>query len=155
MRSKRSFPMAMLALVLLLGLADGAAAQAEEPSAGPTIAGVGNLIGEAVDKAWDTKAAEDIEAVYDPEVVMILDGETLAVDRDELANVIAQARGIGNSYRHIGPVAEYWASDGDLYVAALVEVSGVAHQDGVPVVGFYRVRDGRVIRHVFMDAEHY
>ncbi len=62
---------------------------------------------------------------------------------------------IGNTYRQVGSVVEYLAADGDLYVATLVEVVGPGHPDGVPVVGFYRVKDGQVIRHVFMDAEHY
>lgn len=62
---------------------------------------------------------------------------------------------IGNTYRQVGSVVEYLAADGDLYVATLVEVVGPGHPDGVPVVGFYRVKDGHVIRHVFMDAEHY
>jgi hypothetical protein len=42
-----------------------------------------------------------------------------------------------------------------MYVASLVEVKGTGHPAGVPLVGFYRVHDGKIIRHIFMDAEHY
>jgi len=40
-------------------------------------------------------------------------------------------------------------------VTTTVEVVGTDHPKGDPVIGFYRVRDGRVIRHVFMDARLY
>ena len=62
---------------------------------------------------------------------------------------------VENTYRTVGPVSSYEAADGDLYVTVLVVVTGPAHPRGVPVVGFYRVHDGKVIRHVVMDAEHY
>jgi len=52
-------------------------------------------------------------------------------------------------------VIDYQAFDGDLNVATLLEVVGRRHPGGVPVIGFYRVHDGKVIRHVFMDAEDY
>lgn len=62
---------------------------------------------------------------------------------------------VENTYRTVGPVSSYEAADGDLYVTVLVVAIGRPHPRGVPVVGFYRVHDGKVIRHVFMDAEHY
>lgn len=64
---------------------------------------------------------------------------------------IATAIGIGNTYTQVGPVAE----DGDMYIGTLVDVVGGAHPNGDPLVGFYRVRNGEVIRHVFMGAERY
>ena len=65
------------------------------------------------------------------------------------------AIGFGNTYRQVGPVSSYEAADGDLYVASTVEVSGLAHPDGSPLIGFYRVHNGKVIRQIFLDAEHY
>ena len=62
---------------------------------------------------------------------------------------------VGNTYRQHGAVIEYKDQEGDLYVGTIVEVKGLGHPTGVPIVGFYRVRGGKVIRHVFMDAEHY
>jgi len=85
----------------------------------------------------------------------VLDGETIAENREEITSVITIAIGVGNTYRQVGSVVEYVASDDDLYVTTLIEVVGAAHPTGDPVVGFYRVRDGQVIRHVFMDAEQY
>jgi hypothetical protein len=86
---------------------------------------------------------------------MVLDDETLAENREEITSVITGAISFSNTYQQIGPVTEYVATDGDLYVATLVEVVGGGHPDGDPIVGFYRVKDGKVIRHVFIDAEHY
>lgn len=117
--------------------------------------GVGASISEMVMEAWATGDQADIDTVYAENVRMVLDDETLAENREEITSVITGAIGIGNTYRQVGPVAEHLAADGDLYVATLVEVVGIGHPEGVPVVGFYRVRDGKVIRHVFMDAEHY
>lgn len=121
----------------------------------------GQEFSDAVMKAWQTGDVADIEAAYDPEVTMVLTypgagpSEVLAESRDELTGVIDGAIGFGNTYRQIGPVSSYTASDGDVYVSALVEVVGPGHVQGVPVVGFYRIHDDKVIRHVFMDAEHY
>lgn len=106
-------------------------------------------------EAWATGDQAVIDVIYAEDVQMVLDGETIAENREEITSVISVAIGIGNTYRQVGSVVEYLASDGDLYVTTLVEVVGTAHPNGVPVVGFYRVRDGQVIRHVFMDAEHY
>lgn len=117
--------------------------------------GTGESIGETVMEAWATGDQAVIDVIYAEDVQMVLDGETIAENREEITSVISVAIGIGNTYRQVGSVVEYLASDGDLYVTTLVEVVGTAHPNGVPVVGFYRVRDGQVIRHVFMDAEHY
>lgn len=114
----------------------------------------GASVADSVMTAWATGDQADIDAIYAEDVVMALDGTTLAEDREEITSVITGALGIGNTYEQIGPVAVYAAEDGDLYVGTLVEVVGAGHPVGDPVVGFYRVRDGRVIRHIFMDAEH-
>ncbi|MDH3295716.1 MAG: nuclear transport factor 2 family protein, partial [Acidimicrobiia bacterium] len=93
-------------------------------------------------RAWESGDPADIEAVYDPSVVVIIDGKELASDRDEMGSVIASAIGLGNTYDHVEPVAFYTASDGDVYIAGIVEVVGPGHPEGVPLVGFFRVRDG-------------
>lgn len=49
-------------------------------------------------------------------------------------------------------VSTYPSTDGGMYVASLVEVSGPGHDRGDPIVGFYRVHDGMVIRHIFIYA---
>ncbi len=105
--------------------------------------------------AWATGDQADIDAVYAEDVRMVFDDETLAENREEITGVITGAIGFGNTYEQIGPVSVYEAEDGDLYFASLAEVVGAGHAVGDPVVGFYRVRDGEVIRHVLMDAEHH
>jgi uncharacterized protein (TIGR02246 family) len=113
----------------------------------------GAAVADSVMAAWASGDQADIDDIYAEDVVMALDGMTVAESREEIASVITTAIGIGNTYRQVGPVAVYVAEDGDMYVSSLVEVVGIAHQVGDPVVGFYRVRDGQVIRHIFMDAE--
>jgi hypothetical protein len=112
-------------------------------------------VSEMVMEAWATGDQADIDAVYAEEVRLVLDDETVAENRDEITSVITGAISFGNTYQQVGPVTEYVAADGDLYVATLVEVVGAGHPDGDPIVGFYRVRGDKVIRHVFIDAEHY
>jgi hypothetical protein len=113
----------------------------------------GAAVADSVMAAWASGDQADIDDIYAEDVVMALDGMTVAESGEEITSVITTAIGIGNTYRQVGPVAVYVAEDGDMYVSSLVEVVGVAHQVGDPVVGFYRVRDGQVIRHIFMDAE--
>ena len=152
--STRTVSVMALSVVSLAAAAIGVAGQGEAlpgDPAGPT----GDAISEQVMEAWATNDAAAVEALYDPEVIMVIDADVVAADRDEIRSVIAGARGIGNTYRQHGPVIEYQDENGDLYVGTIVEVKGPGHPTGVPIVGFYRVRDGKVIRHVFMDAEHY
>ena len=112
---------------------------------------------DAIMKPWATGDAADVEAIYDPAVRMLLDGDVVATNREELTAIIVDAvdGGNGNTYTPVGPCSGYLATDGDTYVSGIVNVGGSGHPSGVPVVGFYRVRDGLVIRHVAMDAEHY
>ena len=117
--------------------------------------GEGQSVSQMVMEAWATGEQTDIDAVYAENVRMVIDEETLAENREEITSVITSAIRFGNTYQQIGPVSEYVATDGDLYVATLVEVVGAGHPTGDPIVGFYRVRDGKVIRHVFIDSEHY
>lgn len=119
----------------------------------------GDEIADGVMNAWATGDEAAIAAVYAPgvKVALIYDEleEVIAADRASLTAAIKGAIAMGNTYEQIGPVATYTTADGDLYVSTLVEVKGAAHPDGDPLVGFYRVRDGKVTRHIFLDAEHY
>lgn len=120
----------------------------------------GQDVADRVAKAWATGDAASIAAAYDPKVKVILvydnTEDVVASNIEELTTAIKGAIGLGNTYEQIGPVAYYEsAEDGDVFVASMVEVEGIAHTVGDPLVGFYRVRDGKVTKHVFMDAEHY
>ena len=120
-----------------------------------SLAEEGATISALVMKAWETGDQADIDAVYAEDVHMILDQETVAENREEISSVISQVMGFGNSYAQVGPVTTYTGIDGDLYIGTLVEVRGAGHPRGAPLVGFYRVEDGQVIRHVFIEAEVY
>jgi ketosteroid isomerase-like protein len=115
----------------------------------------GRAIADQVLEAWATGDQATIDSVFAEDVRAVADGQVVAVNRDQLSAEIKGAVAFGNTYRRVGPVSEYVATDGDLYVSYMVEVGGTGHPEGVPVVGFLRVRDGQVVRHVFMDAEHY
>ena len=145
MKSKRAAMILVAALLIVLASCSSSDS-AEE---------IGASVAESVMTAWATGDQTDIDAIYAEDVVMALDGTTIAENREEITSVIAGALGIGNTYEQIGPVAVFVAEDGDLYIGTVVEVVGAGHPAGDPVVGFYRVRDGRVIRHIFMDAEHF
>jgi ketosteroid isomerase-like protein len=110
----------------------------------------GAAISEAVMTAWATGDPADIAAIYADDAVFVVDGDPLAEGIDQITEMIG---GTENTYEQIGPVSSL-ESDGDRYVSFLVEVVGPGHPTGDPVVGFYRVRDGMVIRHVVIDAEH-
>jgi len=142
-----------LVLILLAGLLSSGCGDDESEVAPVSDEAVS--VSEMVMEAWATGEQADIDAIYAEGVRMVLDDETVAENRGEISSVIIGAISFGNTYRQVGPVTEYVATDGDRYVATLVEVVGAGHPDGDPVVGFYRVRDGKVIRHVFIDAEHY
>jgi hypothetical protein len=119
----------------------------------------GQGVSDRVMDAWATGDTTAIEAAYAPgvQLVLIYDEleEVIASNRSEISAAIRGAIGMGNTYTQIGPVATYVGPDGDLYVSSLVEVKGAGHPDGSPLIGFYRVRDGRVTRQIFLDAEHY
>jgi hypothetical protein len=149
----RTLYASIITVVLLAGSAIGVAAQ-DEGSDGPD-AGPGQAISDKVMEVWATGDESAIEALYDPDVLMIIDGEEYAADRDGITSVIKGAIGIGNTYRQVGPVIDFVDTGGDLYVGTIVEVNGIAHQKGDPVVGFYRVRDGKVIRHILLYGPEY
>jgi hypothetical protein len=145
---------AALTAVVVIGLMPGLSACGDDDD-GASVAGEGASVSALVMKAWETGDQADIDAVYAQDVRMILDQETVADNREEITSVISGAMGIGNTYEQIGPVTAYTGTDGDLYVGTLVEVVGPGHPQGDPLVGFYRVRDGEVIRHVFIEAGSY
>jgi hypothetical protein len=143
----------LVGLSLLVALAVGVASQDEESVGSDT--GAGQAISDRVMEVWATGDAADIDAIYDPDVTMMLDTDVLATDREEITDVIEGAIHLGNTYRQVGPVIEYVDAIGDMYVGSIVEVNGVAHRKGDPVIGFYRVHDGKVIRHIFLYGPQY
>jgi hypothetical protein len=140
---------------LLVGV--GGAVVAQEPDEeGPASSVDIQTVADMIAQAWTPEYDEaKVEAIYDPEVLMMLDADVLARDREQIKSVIEGGLGVGNRYRHISPVVGYEDDDGDLYIAAIVEVGGTYHPSGDPVVGFWRVHDGKVIRHIFMYAPDY
>ena len=145
-------PLAVAALFLL------AASSCASSASSPELPEVEcDSVVDAVMVPWATGDAVDVDAIYDPAVRMVVDGDVVATDRAELTAIIVDAvdGGNGNTYTPVGPCSGYLATDGDTYISSLVNVGGRGHPAGVPVVAFYRVRDGLVIRHVAMDAVHY
>lgn len=138
----------LVGLSLLVTSAIGVASQ-DEGSVGSDT-GAGQAISDRVMEVWATGDVADIEDIYAPDVIMMLDTDVLATNRDEITDVIKGAIHLGNTYRQVGPVIEYVDAAGDMYVGSIVEGKGVVHQKGDPVIGFYRVHDGKVIRHIFM-----
>jgi ketosteroid isomerase-like protein len=147
-RSRRLWPIVLITGVLGLAAGVGVAALLDQGAD----ADPGTEVSDAVMTAWATADPDDIKAIYADDALFVLDGESVASGVDRFIDMIPT---VANTYRTVGPVTSYEAADGDLYVTALVVATGPPHPNGVPVVGFYRVHDGKVIRHVFMDAEHY
>jgi len=120
----------------------------------------GQDVSSKVMAVWRTGDTAAINALYAPSVKFVLEypgrsATEVDTNRQQLTDTIRNAIAYGNTYTQVGPVTSYTAADGDTYVASLVEVKGTGHPSGVPVVGFYRVHDRKIIRHIFMDAEHY
>lgn len=145
---RRPWPLMVITAVIALAVGAGAALVLS----GDSDTDPGTDLSDAVMVAWATADPDDIDAIYADDAVFIVDGEPLATGIDEITDMIGD---VENTYETIGPVSSYEAADGDLYVSVLVEVVGPAHPLGVPAVGFYRVHEGEVIRHVVMDAQHY
>ena len=155
MRMLRMWLVATVMLVLLVGVGGAVAAQEpdeEEPAPSIDIQTVADMIAQAWMPDYDEAK---VEAIYDAEILMMLDTDVLATDLEQLKSVIKGGLGVGNRYRTISPVVGYEDDDGDLYIAGIVEAGGTYHPSGDPMVGFWRVRDGKVIRHIFMYAPDY
>lgn len=155
MRRLRMWLAGTLSLALLACMGSVVSAQ-ETAEEAPVLSVDTQTVADRVMQAWEPDYDEaKVEAIYDPEVLMMLDADVLARDREQIKSVIRSALGFGNRYRLVGPMVPYERYDGDLYLAALVEVTGQGHPSGDPLVGFYRVRDGKVDRHIFMYAPDY
>lgn len=119
----------------------------------------GQDVSSKVMSVWASGDTAAINELYAPNVSLNLvypgSGPTGDTNRKQVTETIKNALAVGNTYTQIGPVTSYTAADGDMYVASLVEVKGAGHPSGVPLVGFYRVHDGKIVQHIFMDAEHY
>lgn len=114
----------------------------------------GQRVADSVVQVWRTGDVDDMKAVYAPTVEFGLDGETSTISREQLrANIQVSLTESGltgeDAISQVGPVAELTDGDGDLYVTTMVELGGV------PYSGFYRVRDGKVISHVFLTVRSY
>ena len=116
---------------------------------------------DAADRVLNAYATGDpaaIAAAYDPavKVVLIYDGTEHVIARNinEQTGVIKNAIATGDTLKQIGPVSTYEAANGDLYVAHTIELTSPNHPQGIPIIGFYRVHNGKVIRQIGIDAEH-
>jgi hypothetical protein len=119
----------------------------------------GQEVADRVMNAYTTGDAASIAAAYGPSarVVLIYDNEehVVATNAKELSSAITSGLDYGNTYKLFSPVSTYQAADGDLYVAHIMEVKGPGHPDGDPMIGFFRVHNGKVIRQIGLDAAHY
>ena len=110
--------------------------------------------------AWASGDIAAINDLYAPNAKLVLEypgrpANEMANGRANIATTIAAVKGIGNTYTQLGPVTSYTAPNGDLYVTSVVEVKGLAHQAGTPIIGYYQVHDGKIIRQIFLQAELY
>ena len=142
-----------LVAIVLAGIAGYAIAGGFTTESSP-----GQGAADRVMKAFATPDAASISAAYDPalKVSLIWDGteHVIATNAREEAAAIREGLAIGNTYRQIGPVSTYEAPNGDLYVAHIIEVKGPGHPNGDPIIGFYRVHNGKVIQQIGIDAAH-
>ena len=119
----------------------------------------GQSIADKVMNAYATGDAAAIAATYDPavKVLLIYDGaeHVIASSAKEEAGVIKDSIASGVTLKQIGPVSTYEAPNGDLYVAHTIELTSPSHPQGIPIIGFYRVHNGKVTRQIGLDAEHY
>lgn len=140
--------------VLLAGAAGYALAPGFTAESSP-----GQQVSNRVLNAYATGDAASIVATYDPavKVILIYDGteHVIASNIEEQTGVIKDAIAIGETLKQIGPVSTYEAANGDLYVAHTLELTSPYHPDGIPLIGFYRVHNGKVIRQIGIDTEHY
>jgi len=124
-----------------------------------TESGTGQEVADRVMNAYATGDTASIAAIYDPAVkaVLIYDNaeHVVATNSMELTGAIKAGLDYGNTFKLIGPVSTYEAANGDLYVVHIMEVTGPGHPNGDPLVGFFRVHNGKVIRQIGLDAAHY
>ena len=149
----------LVAAVLAAALIGVGAFEAVDRATGGGATSPGQAVADRVNNVWATADPAAIRATYAPNVhfLLVAPGERAEFrNRAQLADTIHSAVIVaGYTYKQIGPVSSYTAADGDLYVTSLIQIKGSGHPSGVPAVGFYRVHNGKVIRQIFMDAEHY
>ncbi|HEX6663465.1 MAG TPA: hypothetical protein VF025_07290, partial [Gaiellaceae bacterium] len=142
------------AAILLAGIGGYAIAGGFASESSP-----GQKVSDGVMNAYATGDPTSIAATYDPavKVVLIWDNaeHIVAANAKELTGVIKDSIAVGDTLKQIGPISTYKAKDGDLYVSSMTELTSPSHPDGIPIVGFYRVHNGKVIRQIGIDAEHY
>lgn len=131
--------------VLLAALAGYGVAGGFSAKLGPRVAA------EAV-QAWQSGDRADVDAVYAPSARLVLDGRTIATGRAAITAAINTVRGLGDTYRQVGSVAQYSIRGGDVYVSSLVEVDGPQHPGGDLLLTLYQIRDGQVIRQTVAQA---
>jgi hypothetical protein len=134
-------------IVVLLGIPGSVVAAEEE--AVPTIDGqaIAEMAIEAVASCGSAGCDEGVvEAVYALDSRLIVDGQVFAEGLEEVKDGFVAANRTDHAYRLLTPVAQYQASDGDLYVAQFVEVVSPGHPTGDPIISLMQVRDGKVIR---------
>ena len=157
----------LAAMVLLAACATSATPTVtRSPEAGPTEAPApqasdgGDVIIERITRAWTSGSRTDIEAAYAPNaVVTTLDKEAwgersrVADNREEIIELIQGSLESGNTWRHVGPPAAYPASFGRLYVTTMLEVTGLAHPGGDPIVFIIVAREGQVVSQLMVEPK--
>lgn len=125
-------------------------ADARSPQAGDG----GAVIIEKIMRAWTSGSQIDVEAAYAPSAVIAsVDKSVVANNRDEIIQLIQGSLEFGNTWRHTGPPAAYPGSFGRLFVTTMVEVTGLAHPDGDPIIFIFVVRDGQVVKQLMVDPK--
>jgi hypothetical protein len=151
-RGRPTWLLASLAVVTLVigGLGGWLIRGSSNPSS-PAGQQLAEEITDKVMRAWTTGAAVDIDAVYASDATLVLDGEVLP---GSMATIVKGAIDYGNTYEQIGP-ASYFVpatAEADTYVSAMIKVTGKDHPHGDPLVTFFRVQNGKVVRHVSSQA---
>lgn len=148
----RTLRVSLVGTFLLVLLGGPGSVVAVEDDSTPPVDGqtVAEMVNAAVNGCDVVECAvAPFEAVYAPDVQLILDGEVYAEGLDEMRRVAREADRGGATFRLVAPVAEYRAGDGDLYLAMWVEITGPAGLPmGDPILSLMQVRDGKVITQV-------
>jgi ketosteroid isomerase-like protein len=149
-------------LVALVALAAAVAGLAGYAIAGgfSSETNAGQDLSSRVMSVWASGDTAAINALYAPNAQLVGEypGRPASegdMNRAAVTETIKHAIAVGNTYTQVGPVTSYTAANGDMYVSSLIEVKGSGHPVGDPMVGFYRVHDGKIIRQIFLYAPGY
>ena len=150
----------VVALVALAAVVAGLAGYAIAGGFSSSEPNPGQAVSSKVMSVFASGDTAAINALYAPNAQLV--GEypgrpisELDKNRAQLTATIKHAIAVGNTYTQVGPVTSYTAANGDMYVASIVEVKGSGHLTGDPLVGFYRVHDGKIIRQIFLYGPGY